>query len=153
MPNHKDFWAGLSIRAVPVRFTYGGSREISTMEGQMKYMLLIYNEEKAWGKFTEAQRQGFIGEFMKFTQQIAWPLRAVSGVALHSIQSKGENIMSTATVRGKFTREEADIRALIATVQRAHHNKDAAAIVAPYAPDAVVFNLAPPLAHHGMDLE
>ncbi len=36
----------------------------------MKYMLLIYNEEKAWGKFTEAQRQGFMGEFMKFTQQI-----------------------------------------------------------------------------------
>src|SRR5260370_8284162 len=70
MPNHKDFWAGLSIRAVPVRFTYGGSREISTMEGQMKYMLLIYNEEKAWGKFSEAQRQGFLGEFTKFTQQI-----------------------------------------------------------------------------------
>ncbi len=36
----------------------------------MKYMLLIYNEEKAWGKFSEAQRQGFMGEFMKFTQQI-----------------------------------------------------------------------------------
>jgi len=26
----------------------------------MKYMLLIYNEEKAWGKFSEAQRQGFM---------------------------------------------------------------------------------------------
>src|ERR1700737_4953845 len=39
-------------------------------EHHMKYMLLIYNEEKAWGKFTEAQRQGFMGEFMKFTQQI-----------------------------------------------------------------------------------
>jgi hypothetical protein len=36
----------------------------------MKYMLLIYNEEKAWAGFTEAQRQGFMGEFMKFTQQI-----------------------------------------------------------------------------------
>jgi hypothetical protein len=36
----------------------------------MKFMLLIYNEEKAWSKFTEAQRQGFMGEFMKFTQQI-----------------------------------------------------------------------------------
>src|SRR4029077_6537979 len=36
----------------------------------MKYMLLIYNEEKAWSKFTEAQRQGFMGEFMKFNQQI-----------------------------------------------------------------------------------
>ena len=36
----------------------------------MKYMLLIYNEEKAWSQFSEAQRQGFMGEFMKFTQQI-----------------------------------------------------------------------------------
>src|SRR4029077_9695698 len=42
----------------------------SLMEDHMKYMLLIYNEEKAWGKFTEAQRQGFMGEFMKFTQQL-----------------------------------------------------------------------------------
>jgi len=61
--------------------------------------------------------------------------------------------MSTATVRGQYTRNEADIRALIETVHKAHHNKDAAAIVAPYARDAVVFNLAPPLSHHGMDLE
>jgi ketosteroid isomerase-like protein len=61
--------------------------------------------------------------------------------------------MSTATVRGQYTRDEADIRALIETVHKAHHNKDAAAIVAPYARDAVVFNLAPPLAHHGMNLE
>src|SRR5258708_15839312 len=42
----------------------------SLTEDHMKYMLLIYNEEKAWGQFTEAQRQGFMGEFMKFTQQI-----------------------------------------------------------------------------------
>src|SRR5258708_38184387 len=42
----------------------------SLMEDHMKYMLLIYNEEKAWGTFSEAQRQGFMGEFMKFTQQI-----------------------------------------------------------------------------------
>jgi ketosteroid isomerase-like protein len=61
--------------------------------------------------------------------------------------------MSTATVRGQSTRDEADIRALIETVHKAHHNKDAAAIVAPYARDAIVFNLAPPLSHYGMDLE
>jgi ketosteroid isomerase-like protein len=61
--------------------------------------------------------------------------------------------MSTATVSGQSTRDEADIRALIETVHKAHHNKDAAAIVAPYARDAIVFNLAPPLSHHGMALE
>src|ERR1700739_215687 len=62
MPHDNFFCVGLSIWANPVRFTYGGPH--------MKYMLLIYKEEKAWAGFTEAQRQGFMGEFMKFTQQI-----------------------------------------------------------------------------------
>jgi ketosteroid isomerase-like protein len=66
---------------------------------------------------------------------------------------KGENNMSTATLKDQISKDEADIRALIASVHKAHHNKDAAAIVAPYAQDAVVFNLAPPLAHRGMELE
>jgi ketosteroid isomerase-like protein len=61
--------------------------------------------------------------------------------------------MSTATLKDQISKDEADIRALIASVHKAHHNKDAAAIVAPYAQDAVVFNLAPPLAHRGMELE
>jgi ketosteroid isomerase-like protein len=61
--------------------------------------------------------------------------------------------MSTATVKGQYTRDEADIRALIETIEKAHHNKDAAAIVAPYAQDAVVCDLAPPLSHRGMDLQ
>lgn len=61
--------------------------------------------------------------------------------------------MSTATVKGHYSRDEADIRALIDTVHKAHHSKDAAAIVAPYARDAAVFSLAPPLSHIGMDLE
>jgi hypothetical protein len=37
MPNHKDFWAGLSIQANPIRFTYGG---------HMKYMLLIHDDTR-----------------------------------------------------------------------------------------------------------
>jgi hypothetical protein len=69
------------------------------------------------------------------------------------VQNKGENIMSTATVKGQYSRDEAGIRALIETVHKAHHGKDAAAIVAPYAHDAAVFSLAPPLSHIGMDLE
>jgi len=59
--------------------------------------------------------------------------------------------MATATER--YSRDEVDIKALIETVHKAHHNKDAAAIVQPYAGDAAVFDLAPPLAHKGMDLE
>ena len=67
--------------------------------------------------------------------------------------------MSTATLKeqSKFKdqtqRDEADIRALIESVHNAHHNKDAAGIVAPYAQDAAVFDLAPPLSHRGMDLQ
>src|ERR1700720_1521756 len=61
--------------------------------------------------------------------------------------------MSTATVRPQSPKDEADIRALIASIHKAHHNKDAAAIVAPYAQDARVFNLAPPLSHRGADLQ
>jgi hypothetical protein len=52
------------------------------MEDHMKYMLLIYNEEKSWPKFSEAQRQGFMGEFMKFTQQIQSAGQYISGSQL-----------------------------------------------------------------------
>ena len=61
--------------------------------------------------------------------------------------------MSTATLKNQTSKDEADIRALIESVHQAHHNKDAAGIVAPYAQDAAVFDLAPPLFHRGMDLQ
>ncbi|MFZ0744367.1 MAG: nuclear transport factor 2 family protein [Terracidiphilus sp.] len=64
--------------------------------------------------------------------------------------------MTTATLNEKSTRihnakDESDILALIERALRARHDKDAAAIVAPYAQDAAVYNLAPPLSHHGVD--
>ncbi len=62
-------------------------------------------------------------------------------------------MMSTATLQPQSSKEEADIRALVESIHTAHHNKDAAAIVAPYAQDAVVCDLAPPLSHRGMDRE
>ena len=61
--------------------------------------------------------------------------------------------MSTATLQPQSSKEEADIRALVESIHTAHHNKDAGAIVAPYAQDAVVCDLAPPLSHRGMDLQ
>src|SRR6266849_4005096 len=42
----------------------------SLMEDHMKYMLLIYDDEKAWAKFSETERQQYMGEYMQFTQQI-----------------------------------------------------------------------------------
>lgn len=61
--------------------------------------------------------------------------------------------MSTAALKSQASRDEANIRALIEAVEKAHHNKDAAAIIAPYAEDAVVCDLAPPLSHRGMNLQ
>jgi ketosteroid isomerase-like protein len=61
--------------------------------------------------------------------------------------------MSTATVKNQTSKDESDIRAIIESVHQAHRNKDAAGIVAPYAQDAAVFDLAPPLFHRGMDLQ
>lgn len=51
------------------------------------------------------------------------------------------------------TRDEAKIREMLESMHRAHQRKDADAITAGYAPDAEVFNLAPPLTHHGRDRE
>jgi ketosteroid isomerase-like protein len=62
-------------------------------------------------------------------------------------------MMSTATLQPQSSKEEADIRALVESIHKAHHNKDAAAIAAPYAQDAIVCDLAPPLSHRGMDLQ
>jgi len=61
--------------------------------------------------------------------------------------------MSSAAMKSQTSRDEADIWALVETIDKAHHSKDAAAIVAPYAQDAVVCDLAPPLCHRGTDLQ
>jgi ketosteroid isomerase-like protein len=57
-----------------------------------------------------------------------------------------ENLAST-----QAAQDEAAIRALIAGIHQAHLDKIGAAIAAPYAADAVVYNLAPPLVHVGRD--
>src|ERR1051325_6280170 len=59
---------------------------------------------------------------------------------------------ATVTTLQDKTKDEADILALIESINQAHHAKDAAAIVAPYTPDAAVFDLSPPLSHRGVDL-
>jgi uncharacterized protein (TIGR02246 family) len=61
--------------------------------------------------------------------------------------------MSTATLNAQSTMDEADILALVNSLPKANHDKDAAAFAKPFAPDAAIFNLAPPLVHHGIDLE
>jgi uncharacterized protein (TIGR02246 family) len=67
--------------------------------------------------------------------------------------------MSTATLHvqstqsAESTEDEAAILAVIETLREANHHKDAEMFAAQFAPDAAIFNLAPPLVHHGIDLD
>jgi ketosteroid isomerase-like protein len=61
--------------------------------------------------------------------------------------------MASATLNARPSTDEATILALIEDRHKAHHNKDAAAITAPYASDVISYTLAPPLAHHGINLK
>ena len=53
--------------------------------------------------------------------------------------------------QGTAAWDDVEIRRLIAARQQAHQRHDAATIVAGYAADAVRYDLAPPLAHIGID--
>ena len=50
-----------------------------------------------------------------------------------------------------MSNDEAAIRSVIESVGKAHQEKNAEGIVAPYASDAVIYSLAPPLRHVGME--
>jgi PhnB protein len=49
------------------------------------------------------------------------------------------------------TKDQIAIRALIDRMSKAHHEKSVADFAAAYNADATIFNLAPPLARHGID--
>jgi ketosteroid isomerase-like protein len=90
----------------------------------MQYILLLYARESGWSELTQAQQEQAMGAYNAYTEAL-----------------KNAGVLTSVN------------RALIETVHKAHHNKDAATIVARYARDAAVFSLAPPLSHIGMVLE
>lgn len=49
----------------------------------MKYMLLIYHEEKAWDGFNEQEQQNIYAEYGKFTQEIMASGHHLGGSELH----------------------------------------------------------------------
>ena len=51
------------------------------------------------------------------------------------------------------TTDSMEIEALLRKLAKAHADHDADAIVGAYAPDAVIFDLAPPLGRHGLNRE
>lgn len=61
--------------------------------------------------------------------------------------------MQIAVAKDQSSKDESAVRTLIEALHRARRNKDAHAVAALYAPDAAIFNLAPPLSHHGIDLD
>ncbi|HEV2323776.1 MAG TPA: nuclear transport factor 2 family protein [Terracidiphilus sp.] len=61
--------------------------------------------------------------------------------------------MSSATLHAPASIDEAEILDLLSSIYKAHHDKDAAGIAAPFAPHAAIFDLQPPLAHDGISVE
>ena len=61
--------------------------------------------------------------------------------------------MSTATLSHAVSTDEAAILAVVENLRQSNHDKDAAKFAAQFAEDAAIFNLAPPLAHHGVDVK
>src|SRR5262249_2783094 len=49
----------------------------------MKYMLLIYDDERAWAKLSEADRQAIYKEYRQFGDQIKASGQFVTGSQLH----------------------------------------------------------------------
>jgi ketosteroid isomerase-like protein len=62
-------------------------------------------------------------------------------------------ILFEQTERELISRDERRIRDTIAALHRAHFVRDASSAAALYTDDASIFNLAPPLLHHGVSVE
>jgi hypothetical protein len=58
-----------------------------TKETQMKYMLLIHQDEKAWEKLSESERTQIYGDYRQFTEQIMASGQFVAGDELHPTSS------------------------------------------------------------------
>jgi ketosteroid isomerase-like protein len=64
-----------------------------------------------------------------------------------------EPLISASPRKSTTSPDEAALLALVEALRVAHHDKSAAGIAAPYTQNAVLFDLAPPLAHSGIDRE
>ena len=61
-------------------------------------------------------------------------------------------IMFPVALKEPDATDESAIRAVIDAMAKARYDLNSAAIAAPYAPDAAIFSLAPPLIHRGIDV-
>jgi len=51
----------------------------------MKYMLLIYDNEQAWARISEAEQGRIYGEYMQFTEEIKASRNYLAGAQLHPV--------------------------------------------------------------------
>jgi hypothetical protein len=51
----------------------------------MKYMLLIYDNEQAWTRISEAEQRRIHGEYMQFTEDIKASRNYLAGAQLHPV--------------------------------------------------------------------
>src|SRR5262249_52146809 len=70
---------GCRFRAAPFDRRQGGS--------PMKYMLIIYDNEKVWNDMPEAQKGQLFGEYMSFTDGIKKSGHSVSGAPLQPVST------------------------------------------------------------------
>jgi hypothetical protein len=54
-------------------------------EADMKYMLLIYDDEQVWAKMSADEQQKTFGEYMQFTEEIRASGHYVSGAPLQPV--------------------------------------------------------------------
>lgn len=59
--------------------------------------------------------------------------------------------MPSATLNAQSTKYEADVLAVVETLRQANRQKNVALFAAQFDSNAAIYNLAPPLAHHGVD--
>jgi len=53
----------------------------------MKYVLLIYDEERTWGKLSPADQQAMMAEYRKFSEELKASGQYVSGSQLHPVSA------------------------------------------------------------------
>jgi hypothetical protein len=61
----------------------------------MQYMLLIYNDEKAWHRMLETERESIFGEYFALTDELRREGRYIAGAPLQATSTA-----STVRIRG-----------------------------------------------------
>jgi hypothetical protein len=77
----------MSIQTVADDYLVSRPFDISFEEAVMKYLCLIYDEEKAYAGMTKAEGDAFMGEYFAFTEGIKKSGHYVGGEALKPVST------------------------------------------------------------------